>query len=233
MCLRRGECSLDATARRVACPPGLVPPPAPSGRRGRIHPSLPEGRSPAPRVGYDYTALLGKDDDRTYTGWSAAVTGCALCRKITFSRQNPKIVYWKINDFRVQTFLFSGICDRTLMLPGSTTTHENRIYKAGSLQKIRTHWRVLSHASKEGHEAVWLRMPPTDETFEGDEEWIGMRGDGSLVWAYASGFVPRGSNPETASRKEVQGGQCDRKDMPKSWKAALITFAQTSCEHDV
>src|SRR5215813_12013941 len=35
-----------------------------------------------------------------------------LCRKIAFSRQNPKIVYWKINDLRVQTFLFSVICDR-------------------------------------------------------------------------------------------------------------------------
>jgi hypothetical protein len=53
-----------------------------------------------------------------------------LCRKIAFSGQNPKIVYWKIKDLRVQTFLFSVICDRTLMLPGSTTTHENRIYKA-------------------------------------------------------------------------------------------------------
>ena len=35
-----------------------------------------------------------------------------LCRKIAFSRQNPKVVCWKINDLRVQTFLFSVICDR-------------------------------------------------------------------------------------------------------------------------
>jgi transposase-like protein len=38
--------------------------------------------------------------------------GRGLCRKIAFLRQNPKIVYWKINDFRVQTFLFSVICDK-------------------------------------------------------------------------------------------------------------------------
>jgi hypothetical protein len=37
-----------------------------------------------------------------------------LCRKIAFSRQNPKIVYRKINDLRDQTFLFSVICDRAL-----------------------------------------------------------------------------------------------------------------------
>jgi predicted NAD-dependent protein-ADP-ribosyltransferase YbiA (DUF1768 family) len=40
-----------------------------------------------------------------------------LCRKIAFSRQNPKIVYWKINDLRVQTFLFSVICDRAHLCP--------------------------------------------------------------------------------------------------------------------
>ena len=39
-----------------------------------------------------------------------------LCRKIAFSRQNPKIVYWKINDLRVRIFLFSVICDRALLL---------------------------------------------------------------------------------------------------------------------
>src|SRR2546430_10878000 len=37
-----------------------------------------------------------------------------LFRSIAFSRQNPKTVYWKINDLRVQTFLFSVICDRAL-----------------------------------------------------------------------------------------------------------------------
>ena len=40
-----------------------------------------------------------------------------LCRKIAFSRQNPKIVYWKINNLRVQTFLFSVICDRATERP--------------------------------------------------------------------------------------------------------------------
>ena len=37
-----------------------------------------------------------------------------LCRKVGFWRQNPKIGSWKINHFRVSTFLFSVICDRAL-----------------------------------------------------------------------------------------------------------------------
>src|SRR5215468_6233750 len=75
--------SRDGTARKIACPPGLV-------RLGVIlqpprtyTPELARGRSPKPRVGYDYTILLGKDDDRTCTGWSTAVTGCAFCRKFS------------------------------------------------------------------------------------------------------------------------------------------------------
>src|SRR5262245_52789352 len=58
-----------------------------------------------------------------------------FCRKVAFLRPNEKIPCRKINDLRVSTFLFSVICDRTLMLPGSTTTHENGIYKA-TLQRI-------------------------------------------------------------------------------------------------
>ena len=97
-----------------------------------------------------------------------------------------------------------------------------------ALQKIRTRWKVLPHERKAGHDAVWIRIPPTEEESEADEEWIGMRGDGSLVWAYASGFVPRESHPETGRLKEVQVWQFDRKDMPKPWKAAIMTFAESS-----
>ena len=51
-----------------------------------------------------------------------------------------------------------------------------------ALQKIRKHWQVSPHESKAGYEAVWIRIPPEDAA-EGYEEWVGMRGDGSLVWA--------------------------------------------------
>src|SRR4029434_10165412 len=41
-----------------------------------------------------------------------------LCRKVGFERENPKIVCRKINGLRVQTFLFSVICDRAVVAPG-------------------------------------------------------------------------------------------------------------------
>jgi hypothetical protein len=52
-----------------------------------------------------------------------------------------------------------------------------------ALQTIHKHWKVLPHESNASHEAVWIRIPPEDAA-EVEEEWVGMRGDGSLVWAY-------------------------------------------------
>src|SRR5438552_1105046 len=41
-------------------------------------PELSRGRSPSPRVGYRYTAPGSGHRDRTFTGWSTAVTGCTF-----------------------------------------------------------------------------------------------------------------------------------------------------------
>src|ERR1051326_5307241 len=95
-----------------------------------------------------------------------------------------------------------------------------------ALQKIRKHWRVLPHAIKEGHEAVWIRIPPEDAA-EVYEEWVGMRGDGSLVWAYTSGYGYGEGRQATGQLHEMQVLEFERKDMPQRWKEALITFADT------
>jgi hypothetical protein len=76
------QCSLYATARQVACPPGLVRPGASLRPPRTCTSELARGRSPGPRVGYHYTALLGENCDRTFTGWSAAFTGCTFCRNV-------------------------------------------------------------------------------------------------------------------------------------------------------
>ena len=84
----RWGCADDAAAfalcygHRVArpswtCPTWRSPPSAED-----VYTRLARGWSPEPRVGDDDTALLGKDDDRTCTGWNAAVTGCALPCKL-------------------------------------------------------------------------------------------------------------------------------------------------------
>jgi hypothetical protein len=96
-----------------------------------------------------------------------------------------------------------------------------------ALQTIHKHWKVLPHESKASHEAVWIRIPPEDAA-EVYEEWVGMRGDGSLVWAYSSGYGYSEGTHATEPRHEVKVLQFECKDMPKRWKEALITFAETS-----
>jgi hypothetical protein len=61
----------DPTWRDIA----LRPP------RTFLLPELSRGRSPSPRVGYRYTAPGGGHRDRTFTGWSTAVTGCTIWRR--------------------------------------------------------------------------------------------------------------------------------------------------------
>ena len=86
------QCSLYATAHKVACPPGLVRPGDFLRPPRTFTPELARGRSPGPRVGDHYTALLGENCGRTFTGWSAAVTGCTLFRKV-YSNNLLSILY--------------------------------------------------------------------------------------------------------------------------------------------
>ena len=76
------QCSLHATARKVAGPPGLVRPRALLWPRRASTSELARGQSPRPRVGYHYTALLGENCGRTSTGWSTTVTGCTFRCKV-------------------------------------------------------------------------------------------------------------------------------------------------------
>jgi hypothetical protein len=62
----------------IARPPVPVRLELSSGRRGLVHLSFPDERSPTPRVRYSYTASSGECRGRTFTGWTTAVTGCAL-----------------------------------------------------------------------------------------------------------------------------------------------------------
>lgn len=85
------QCSLYATARRVARPPGQVRPGALLRPPRTCTPELARGRSPGPRVGYDYTALLGENCGRTFTGWSTAVTGCTFWCKLPIGSKRERI----------------------------------------------------------------------------------------------------------------------------------------------
>jgi hypothetical protein len=109
------------------------------------------------------------------------------------------------------------------MICASRTQKAAHMTLTQALHKIHQYWQALPHASKASHEAVWIRIPPTDELVE--EEWVGIEGDGTVVWAYASGCASAHGPQETESDAEIKVLQCNRKDIPQPWQAAIIRFA--------
>ena len=93
---------------------------------------------------------------------------------------------------------------------------------AQALYIIRKHWQALPHTSKAGHDAVWIRLPPTDELVE--EEWVGIASKGTVVWVYASGCAAAHRPQKTASDTKITVLQGDCKDIPQSWQAAIAQF---------
>src|SRR5262245_29258427 len=94
------QCSLHATARQVAGPPGLFCPGALLRPPRTFTSELARDQLPGARVGYHYTALLGENCGRTSTGWSTAVTGCTFRRKV----DNNSLLSTICGIFRVYWF---------------------------------------------------------------------------------------------------------------------------------
>ena len=88
--------------------------------------------------------------------------------------------------------------------------------------------------SKPRIEAVWCGKSDTAGSYEVDEEWIGVRLDGSIAWAYASGCSCWDGDFEEerfASMKEVILNH--KQHLPEDWERAIIRFAETSVMQDL
>lgn len=95
-----------------------------------------------------------------------------------------------------------------------------------ALEKIRENWGSYEHDNKGGHEAVWMAKDGIAGSYEVDEEWIGMKGDGSLVWAYASGCSCWDGDYESKVEKTVKAFLLRHDRPPEDWEAAIIKFAE-------
>lgn len=95
-----------------------------------------------------------------------------------------------------------------------------------STKKIHNNWGTYQHDRKDGHEAVWIARSEIAGSYEVDEAWIGMKGDGSLVWAYASGCSCWDGRYETKVEKTVKAFTLDHKHTPQERAEKIITFAQ-------
>ena len=103
-----------------------------------------------------------------------------------------------------------------------------------AIKKIVADYNDLLKSQETGYstpkmEAIWCGKSDIAGSYEVDEEWIGVRLDGSIAWAYASGcscWSGEFDEERYASMKEVvlKHGQ----HLPEDWEKAIIKFAETN-----
>lgn len=96
-----------------------------------------------------------------------------------------------------------------------------------ALKKIQKNWASYPHDIKDNQEAVWIAKDDIAGSYEVDEEWIGMKGDGSLVWAYASGCSCWDGTYESQNEKTVKAFRLNHNIAPEKWEEAIIKFAES------
>jgi hypothetical protein len=97
-----------------------------------------------------------------------------------------------------------------------------------AIKKILDNWNNLHREVKDGHEAVWVAKSDIADSYEVDEEWIGVKGNGDLVWAYASGCSCWDGDYDTAVEKTVKVFNLNHKWSPEEWEEKIIKFAESN-----
>lgn len=97
-----------------------------------------------------------------------------------------------------------------------------------ALQEVKENWATYEHDIKGTHEAVWMAKSDIAGSYEVDEELIGMKADGTLVYAYASGCSCWDGKYECTCHAEgIKVMKFDHKHGIEEWEKAIIKFAET------
>lgn len=97
-----------------------------------------------------------------------------------------------------------------------------------AIKIIIDNWDKLENDAIEGIEAVWFYLSSHSFSYDIDDEKIGVKKDGKLVWAFASGCSCwDGSwNTEECPTKDMKVFEFQHEDTKEEWEQALIKFAQ-------
>lgn len=73
--------------------------------------------------------------------------------------------------------------------------------------------------------AVWIGKSDIADSYEVDEEWIGISPQGNIVWAYASGCSCWDGDYDEDTKPTVKEFTLEHKNTPEEWEQAIIRFA--------
>lgn len=88
--------------------------------------------------------------------------------------------------------------------------------------------------SKPEIEAVWCAESNTAGSYEVDEEWIGVRLNGDIAWAYASGCSCWNGGYDEEHKSTIKELTLKHyQHLPEDWEKAIILFAETHQFQDI
>lgn len=86
-------------------------------------------------------------------------------------------------------------------------------------------WGSPARDPKTMNLVLWVAVHDTADSYEVDEEWVGITKDGQLYWAYASGCSCWDGDYGTEPIKDIKSFAFDHKEIaPKEWLDALKKF---------
>lgn len=90
----------------------------------------------------------------------------------------------------------------------------------------------ITYGSPDRENVIWVVNTDHADSYETDEEWLGIKKDGTIVWAYASGCSCWGGDyevHETHDPKEIKSFTFNHEDMKEEWEKKVIEFAENIC----
>ncbi len=104
-----------------------------------------------------------------------------------------------------------------------------------AIKIITSRWEELhkiqqggfSHCSYMKTPAVWIGSSDTADSYEVDEEWIGISPQGNIVWAYASDCSCWGGEYDEDTKPTIKEFTLNHSHTPEEWIEAIIKFSQT------
>ena len=76
-------------------------------------------------------------------------------------------------------------------------------------------------------DAVWVASSDLADSYEVDEEWIGISPQGNIVWAYASGCSCWDGDYTEETKPTLKELTLEHKHTPEEWEKAIVAFAKT------
>ena len=96
------------------------------------------------------------------------------------------------------------------------------------IEYVKENYENLGAYAKDGVEAVWIASSDNADSYEVDEEWLGVQKDGTVMWAYASGCSCWDGDYSTTplDEKTIKTSKFNHQEMQDGWEDAIKKFME-------